>query len=215
MVFLVFLSTINPVAPSYKYRLNPGAFMEYTVTDARKGETEGFLIWEELNNGTYLPINITSGSKIRAEVTKANETHVLGNITLPGGLITAEKSLDYIYPNNLPIGVPLVQQVTDKSVYQQMKMGDNQKLQGNILSTAWEWEWNNGLLKQEQKLNIISGWIEFFAYIFLVNESIDEIFSMIRLSGRVPGYEYSTVILPILIIGIIIRMRSKKKTNEI
>jgi hypothetical protein len=209
---LIFFSAIKPAMSSYEFKVQPGAFMEYTVTEARQGDNEGFLWWEVLNNGTYLPINITSGSKFRADVTEANETHVLGNITLLSGLKTAKKSLDYIYPNT-KVGIPLVRQVTEKVEYQQMSLGSNQKLQGNSFTTEWEWNWGNGILKQEEKLNIISGWIEFFAYIFLVNETEEEIFSMTRSSPVTPGFELSTIAFPILIVGIVIRNRVNKKKN--
>jgi hypothetical protein len=208
IAFIMFLSTIIPIMSSYEYRVRPGAFMEYTVTDARSTNEEGMKWWGTLDNGSYHGINLTKGSSIRVDVTEANETFVSGFLTFLGNLKSENISLDYFSLTYTSFSI--VQQVTDKVIYQQSNFGTNENLQGNILTTKWEWASGNGFLKQETRLNIVSGWVEFFAYIFLVNETIDRIFSMTRSSPVTPGFEISSIFIPLLIVGIAIRIKSKK-----
>ena len=212
-IILFVLSMTQPSSASFEFKVRTGASMEYEVTDVKIAGNNWMQVWLLSNNGSYLSIDVTKGTKIKADVTNGNATEVTGTILVTEGsktLTTNPISLEFVSFGQ--VSLPIVQQTTDKATWQQIANTPNQQLQGNILTTKWEWEQNNGIWSQETRMNVISGFVEFFAFIFLVNESIDEIFSMTRSSPVVPGFEIPTIVVPFIALAIIIRVKLKRET---
>ncbi|OLS25734.1 MAG: hypothetical protein HeimC3_13130 [Candidatus Heimdallarchaeota archaeon LC_3] len=212
-IILFVLSMTQPSSASFEFKVRTGASMEYEVTDVKIAGNNWMQVWLLSNNGSYLSIDVTKGTKIKADVTNGTATEVTGTILVTEGsktLTTTPISLEFVSFGQ--VSLPIVQQTTDKATWQQIANTPNQQLQGNILTTKWKWEQNDGIWSQETRMNVISGFVEFFAFIFLVNESIDEIFSMTRSSPVVPGFEIPTIVVPFIALAIIIRVKSKRET---
>ena len=213
LIFLI-LASIQSGSATYEFKVRPGASMEYEVTKAGSMEGSMYSISMFLKNGTYITFNVSKGTSFKVEVENVSTDDVLGSLSITdnklGTLISPNISLTSVSMG--AFNIQFVEKVTDKASYVQWAQTfSNQELQGNLFTVTNEWQLGGGRTqKLHTSVNVISGFVEFFSFIFLVNESIEEVFSITRTSPTVPGYGFSVSVLSLIMLCFILK---KSKRN--